>query len=113
MQSLKVTEMGSVQINHDDCVRVYMISMRLEENRGMFQQLAKECLSRHHLDDPSFSLKHIFQIVAFLFNNKKTFLDLPNDAYGIKGIFEIDSNDFSRIRITRGCKLIYNVDVFH
>ena len=48
---------GSVQIKHNDRVRVYGIVMSLEENRERFQRLAEVCQKRRHLDDPSFSLK--------------------------------------------------------
>ena len=86
-----------VQIHSNDRVRIYGIMMSIDSNRDIFQRLAEECVSRAHLDYPSFLLKQIFQQVAFLFNNEKIFIDLSDSAYDIDDIFNLDANDFSRI----------------
>ena len=78
--------------------------MSIETNRHLFKRLAGGCLSRRHLDDPQYSLKQIFQTVAFLFNNEKLNIEIPNEAYDVDGIMNINANDLSRIKITCDCK---------
>ena len=56
-----------------------------------------------HLDNSTYSMKQIFQTIAFAFHNGKIFLDLPDDVYAISNIGELDLNDFARIRITKDC----------
>ena len=87
--------------------------MSIDSNRGIFQRLAEGCVSRAHLGYPSFSLKQMFQQIAFSFNNKKIFIDFPDSAYDIDDICNLDANDFSRIRITRDCKCFQTPNSFH
>ena len=107
------TGVGSVQIHFNDRVQIYGIVTSIDSNRDIFQRLAEGRVSRAHLDDPSFSLKHIFQQVAFSFNNKNIFIDFPDSAYDIDDICNLDTNDFSRIQITRDYKCFQTSNYFH
>ena len=91
-------------IDHNDRIRVFGVIMSIETNRHLFERLAGGCLSWRHLDDPQYSLKQIFQTVAFSFNNEKLHIEIPNEAYDVDGIMNINANDLSRIKITRDCK---------
>ena len=94
----------SSEIHFNDRVRLCKVIMSLDENREYYQRLAEGCSSRKHLDDPEFSMKQIFQTLAFSFNNEKVIVEFPKDAWDLDGIEEIDPNDRSRIRISRDCK---------
>ena len=47
----------------------------------MYERLVEGCTARHHIDDPSYTPKQIFQKIVFTFNNEKIDIDLPDDAY--------------------------------
>jgi len=68
-----------------DRLRVYGLIMSIDIHRDLFQRLAEGCTRRQHLDDPTYSLKQIFQTVTFAFNNEKIVFDLPDEAYDIVG----------------------------
>ena len=45
----------------------------------------------------------MFQNLAFAFNNEDVKVTIPDDAYDLENIEEIDPNDITRIRIHRDC----------
>ena len=93
-------------IHPNDRLRVYGLIMSIEIHRDLFQRLAEGVSRRQHLDDPVYSLKQIFQTIAFAFNNEKIVLELPDESYDIVGHEEMDLNQLSRIKITRDCKFV-------
>lgn len=56
------------------------------------------------LDDPTLSLKQMFQNIAVEFNNKEIIVNLPAGAYNMDGKVDIYPNDYSKIQITWDCK---------
>ena len=48
----------------------------------------------------------MFQLLTFSFNNESVKVSLPEDAYDLPLIEEIDPNDPHRIGIIRDCKLL-------
>ena len=94
--------------NHNDRVRLFGIIMTIPEYRETYQKLAEGDTNRHSLDDPSLHYAEMFQLLAFAFNNESVKVSLPEDAYDLPLIEEIDPNDPQRIRIIRDCKLLQN-----
>ena len=91
----------STELHHNDRVRLFGILMTIPENREYFQRLAEGVTSRRHIDDPEFSLKQIYQTLAFSFNNESIQIVLPSESYDLDKIYDIDPNDASRILIRR------------
>ena len=91
----------STELHHNDRVRVFGILMTIPENREYFQRLAEGVTSRRHIDDPEFSLKQIYQSLAFTFNNESIKIVMPSESFDLDKISEIDPNDVTRIRIRR------------
>ena len=99
---------NDTSLHHNDRILIYGLVIYIDVHRAMLQRLMEGCISRRHLDDPAFSLKHFFQIIVFVFNNNKISVDLPQELYGVVVIENVDPNDFSRIRITRDFKSMIN-----
>ena len=99
--------------NHNDRVRLFGIIMTHPEYRQIYQKLAEGATNRHALDDPSLHYAEMFQLLAFAFNNESIQVSLPEDAYDLPLIEEIDPNDPQRIRIIRDCKLLQNCINIH
>ena len=107
--------------HHNDRVRVFGIIMTLPEFREIYQKLAEGVKERYAIDDPSLNFPEMFQNIAFAFNNEKILVTLPDGAFDLPLIEEIDGNDFSRIRIIRDCKdmllicilLFYVCKIYH
>ena len=62
---------------------------------------------RYSIDDPALHSLEIFQNLAFAFNNEEVKVTLPEGAFDLPIIEEIDANDPSRIRIIRDCKVSF------
>ena len=90
--------------HHNDRVRLFGIIMTHPEFRDIYQKLAEGVTNRHALDDPALHYAKMFQILAFAFNNESIVLALPQDAYDLPLIEEINPNDPERIRIIRDGK---------
>ena len=74
----------STELHHNDRVRGFGILMTIPENREYFQRLAEGVTSRRHIDDPEFSLKQIYQSLAFAFNNESIKIVLPSELFDLK-----------------------------
>ena len=90
--------------HHNDRVRLFGIITTIPEYREIFQKLAEGVNERYAIDDPSLNFPEMFQNLAFAFNNEKVIVILPEGAYDLPLIEDIDGNDISRIRIIRDCK---------
>ena len=90
--------------HYNDRVRLFGITMSLPEYREVYQKLAEDVTSRHALDSFELNNSQMFQNLAFAFNNKDVKVTIPEDAYDLENIEEIDPNDITRIRIHRDCK---------
>ena len=75
--------------------------------RETYQKLAEGVKERFSLDDPALHFPEMFQNLAFAFNNEEVIVTLPEGAYDLPMIEEIDGNDLTRIRIIRDCKVTY------
>ena len=91
----------STKLHRNDQVRLFGILMTLPENRKYFQRLVERVTSRRHIYNPEFSLKQIYQSLAFLFNNESIQIVQPSEAFDLDKIDNVDPNDPSRIRIRR------------
>ena len=89
--------------HHNNRVRLFGIIMSLPEYREVYQKLAEGVTSRHALDSSELNNSQMFQNLAFAFNNKDVKVIIPDDAYDLENIEEIDSNDITRIRIHQDC----------
>ena len=90
--------------HHNDCVRLFWIIMTHPEFRDIYQTLAEDVTNWHALDDPALHYAEMFQILAFSFNNESIVVALPQDAYDLPLIEEINLNDPERIIIIRDCE---------
>ena len=89
--------------HHNDRVRLFGIIMSLPEYREVYQKLAEGMTSRHGLDSSELNNSQMFQNLAFAFNNEDVKVTIPEDAYDLENIEEINANDITRIRIHRDC----------
>ena len=79
--------------------------MTLPAYRETYQKLAEGVKDRHGIDDPSLNFPEMFQNLAFAFNNEEVVVTLPEGAFDLPMIDEIDANDISRIKLIRDCKV--------
>ena len=94
-------------LHFNDRVRLYGIIMSIPSNRHIYQRLAEEVTSRRHIDDPTYSVRQMFQNIVLQFNDERVAVAMPPDFDDLADTEEIDANDNARIRITRDCK--YNI----
>ena len=90
--------------HHNDRVRVFGIVMTIDDNRYMYERLARGVGSKDDLDDPKYSTQQIYQSIAFHYNNPNIVVKMPDDMNDVTGAEDIDANDRMRISITRDCK---------
>ena len=91
-------------LHHNDRVRVFGIVMTIDENRYMYERLARGVGSKDDIDDPKYYPQQINQSIAFHYNNQNIVVKMPDDMNDVTGAEEIDANDRMRISITRDCK---------
>ena len=87
--------------HHNDRVRLFGIIMYLPEFRDIYQKLGEGVTSRYDIDSSELSVTQMFQNLAFFFNNTEIVVKLPEAAYDLQNIEDIDPNDSTRIRIHR------------
>ena len=92
--------------HHNDRVRLFGIIMTIPSYRETYQKLAEGVKERYAIDDPSLNFPEMFQNLAFAFNNEEVVVTLPEGAFDLPNIEEIDANDMTRIRIIRDSKII-------
>ena len=90
--------------HHNDRARLFGIIMTLPEFQEIYRKLAEGVTNRHALDDPALHYAEMFQLLAFAFNNESVIVLLPQDAYDLPLIEEINLNDPERIIIIRDCE---------
>ena len=81
--------------------------MSIPSNRHIYQRLAEGVTSRRHIDDPTYSVRQMFQNVVLQFNDERVAVAMPPDFDDLVDTEEIDANDNYCIIITRDCK--YNI----
>ena len=87
--------------HHNDKVRQFGIIVSLQEFRDIYQKLAERVTSRYDIDSSELSVTQMFQHLSFAFNNADILVILPEVAYDLQNIEDIDPNDLTRISIHR------------
>lgn len=85
--------------HHNDRVCLFGIITTDPEYRETYRKLTEGVKERFALDDPSLNFPEMFQNLAFAFNNEEVKVTLPEGAYDLPMIEEIDPNEITRIRI--------------
>ena len=90
-------------MNYHDKLHIFGIITSQSSNYELFVKLAQGVKERNHIDDPKFGIMGIFSKAWLDFNSEDVVIQLPDTAAYIEGGDELDPNDSTRIRITRGC----------
>ena len=75
--------------------------MSLERNRGYFERLVSGCISRQHLDKPTYGIPQMCPSISLDFNDERVVIEIPSHAIDVEGVEDINPNGISRIRIQR------------
>ena len=78
-----------------------MGSLYLYQDLEIYQKLAEGVTSRDDIDSAELSVTQMFQNLAFTFDNADIVVKLPEAAYDLENIEDINPNDLTRIRIHR------------
>ena len=85
--------------HHIDRTSLFGIVINIPENREIIQHLGEIVTNRQGIDDPSLSLKQVFNLVQLSFNNLDVLISSPTKASDLENIEAIDPNDMTRIAI--------------
>ena len=78
--------------------------MILPETCNKYQRLDEGAIGINGIYDPAISLKQIYYLIQLYINNDEIIIMLPDDAYDLENIEEINPNYPNRIFIPRDCK---------